>query len=132
MVKVDQALIFGRILMSKPLTSTAEILVHLVRAGTETQEIHLAEGSTVADLLRISGASTTNQAILINGVPIEEAILLVEGSVVTLGPSTSNPLGNEPWRQRITSFQDEETWQEYQEILKAQRRGPTDEEDLEA
>jgi sulfur carrier protein ThiS len=118
--------------MSKPPTSTAEILVHLVRAGTETQEIHLAEGSTVADLLKVSGASTTNQAILINGVPIEEAVPLIDGAIVTISPSNGQTFGDAFWGRPITAFQDEALWREYREILEAQRRDSNDGEDLEA
>jgi hypothetical protein len=108
--------------MSEPQTSTAEILVHLVRPGVEAQDFHLAEGSTVTDLLRASGIATANQGILIDGVPIEEAVRLVEGAVVTIGSSTGQMRVDKPWHQRISAFQNEELWREYREILENQRR----------
>ncbi len=116
--------------MSEPQTSTAEILVHLVRRATEVQDFHLAEGSTVADLLRASGIAT-DPGILIDGVPIEESIRLVEGSVVTIGPAAKNDNDGQ-WGPPITAFQDEELWREYREILEANRRRSYPEEDLEA
>ncbi len=107
--------------MSEPQTSTAEILVHLVRPGTESQEVHLAEGSTVADLLRASGVSTTNQAILIDGVPIEEAMTLVDGVVITIEPESESSTSTAFWGKPITAFQDEQLCREYWEALEANR-----------
>jgi hypothetical protein len=40
--------------MSELETSTAEILVHLVRPSGAKQEYHLTAGATVGDLVRVS------------------------------------------------------------------------------
>jgi sulfur carrier protein ThiS len=115
--------------MIKPETTTAEILVHLVRPGSESQDFQLAEGATVADLLRASGV-TTGQSILIDGVPIEEAVTLVEGAVVTIASTAVRT--DKPWLTPIPAFQDEELYREYRECLEAHRREAVSEEEPEA
>jgi hypothetical protein len=116
--------------MSKPETTTAEILVHLVRPGLGSQDIPLSEGATVADLLRASGVSTS-QSILVDGVPIEEAVPLIDGAIVTIAPVAPVIGQNGYWGPPITAFQDEELCREYFEILEAQRREPVSELDEE-
>ena len=74
--------------MSEPKTSTAEILIHLVRPGVGSRDYHLFEGATLTDLLRLSGTSTTNQAAFVDGVAPEEALRLHNGAVVTIVPRT--------------------------------------------
>ena len=116
--------------MSKPETSTAEILVHLVRAGLRSQDYQLAHGATLADLLRTSGDSTTNSGILIDGVSIEESFILNDGAVVTIAAHRKDDVAKKPWNGIVTAFQDDALFQEYMEILKENRRRER-EEDLE-
>jgi hypothetical protein len=115
--------------LSKPETSTSEILVHLVRPGVATRDYHLSEGATLADLVRLSGVSTTDQAVLVEGVPIEEALPLLDGAVVTIAPQSRNVVGIEPWRAAITAFQDDALFQEYRDILETRRHEMIPEED---
>ncbi len=103
--------------MSEPKTSTAEILVHLVRPGVGTRDYHLFEGATFADLLRLSGTLLSNQAVFIDGVSPEEALPLHDGMVVTVVPK--NTPGDEPWRAIVPAFRDDAVFEEYSEALKA-------------
>jgi sulfur carrier protein ThiS len=114
--------------MSEPQTSTAEILVHVVRSGVATQEIHLPEGSTVADLLKASGITTTS-SIAIDGVPIEEAVQLVEGAVITIAPPAQEIGKDGFWGPPITAFQNDQLCREYWEALEAGRLDRVSEED---
>lgn len=108
--------------MSELKTSTAEIVVHLLRPGVGAGDYHLAEGATLADLLRLSGASTINQAVFVDGVPPEESLPLHNGVVVTIVPRPRNAATEEPWRAAVPSFRDEALFQEYSEALKARRQ----------
>jgi sulfur carrier protein ThiS len=118
--------------MIEPKTSIADILVHLVRSGVGDDAYHLSEGATLADLLRISGTSTRNQAVLVNGVAPEESLPLQEGMIVTLVPRPSRIAGEEPWREEVPSFRDEDLFQEYSEALKARRHDDVTEGDPKA
>jgi hypothetical protein len=115
--------------MSKPETTTAEILVHLVRSGVETRDYHLPEGATLADLLRASGVSMTDRTILVDGIRIEETLSLNDGAVITIASHPTNGVGEEPWRAVSTAFQDDALFEEYMAILKAQRREEIPEEE---
>ncbi len=108
--------------MSKaPETTTAEIVIHLARPGVAAQEYHLPEGATLADFLKSAGLSSTDPQIYIQGVPIEETLRLRDGEVVTIVPRSSVK-GNEPWRAKISSFQDDAIFDEYMEIMRELRR----------
>jgi hypothetical protein len=108
--------------MSELKTSTAEILVHLVRPGVAKQDYHLAAGATVGDLVRLSQTSMENQAIFVDGVPLEETLPLHEGASVTIVPRPRNAAGAEPWRASIPAFQDEALFQEYSETVRDRRQ----------
>ena len=114
--------------MSKPKTSTEEILVHLVYPGVGARDFHLSEGATLADLLRLSGTSTANQAVLVDGVPPEDSLFLHDGMVVTVAPCLRSGAGVEPWRTAVPSFRDDVLFQEYSEALKARRQEADPEE----
>jgi hypothetical protein len=109
-------------------TTTSEIVIHLARPGVAAQEYHLPEGATLADFLKSAGLSSTDPQIYIQGVPIEETLRLRDGEVVTIVPRSSVK-GNEPWRATIPAFRDNALFEEYMDILKANRQKEYPEED---
>ena len=80
--------------MNEPKTSTAEILVHLVRPGVGAGAYHLSEGATLADLLRLSGASTTDRDVFLGDVLLTEGVPLHNGAVVAIVARPGNSRGS--------------------------------------
>ena len=107
-------------------------LVRLVRPGVGVQKYRLPNRATLADLLRRSKAMTTNQAIYVDGVRAEETVPLRDGAVVMIVPQPRKATVDEPWRATIPSFQDDDLFEQYREILKARRRDLVSDEDPEA
>jgi hypothetical protein len=100
----------------------ATILITLIRLGVGVQKYRLPEGATLADLLNRAGVSTANQGISIDGIVAETTAPLRAGALVSIIPEPSNGALDEPWRATIPSFQDNELFRQYTEILKARRQ----------
>ena len=65
----------------------------------------------------------TRQVAFIDGASAEESTPLRDGAIVTIAPRhVSNAAVDEPWLATIPSFQDESTFKEYLERLKAHRQ----------
>jgi hypothetical protein len=106
-------------------------LVRLVRPGLGVQEYHLLNGATLGDLLRRSQTATAGQVAYVDGVVADETAPLHNGAVVMIVPPVRNAAADEPWRGRIPSFQDDELFEQYRAILKANRRNLGPDEDAE-
>jgi hypothetical protein len=107
-------------------------LVRLVRPGLGVQKYHLVNGATLGDLLRRTHTTTTDQTAYVDGLVADETMPLRDGSVVMIVPQLRNVAVDEPWRGTIPSFQDDELFEQYRAILKANRRDLCPDEDLEA
>jgi hypothetical protein len=104
-------------------------LVRLVRPGVGVQKYCLPNGATLADLLRRSEATTTNQAVYVDGVVAEETVPLRDGAVVMVVAQPRKTAVDDAWRATIPSFQDDDLFEQYREILKVRRRLRAREED---
>ncbi len=105
------------------LAGRPRTLVRLVRPGVGVREYHLENGATLGDLLRRSKAPMMRQVAYVDGASAEESTTLRDGAIVMIVPRhVSNAAVDEPWLATIPSFQDESTFKEYLESLKAHRQ----------
>jgi hypothetical protein len=114
------------------IRATRGLLIRLVRPGVGSRRYRLAANATVADLLRRVRAITTDQLIYIGDDIATETTPLYDGAVVAVIPRSKDSAGSEPWRATISSFDNDDLFQEYRDALKESRDSFLPVEDPEA